>query len=94
MRASLARREAAARLRDAGVASPERDADLLLAHVLDVPLGRLPLVDDLEAGEWERYDALLARTQDSSAASRAAMSVSTHESSTGCRSPSSTWSRL
>ena len=31
----------------AGVASPERDADLLLAHVLDVPLGRLPLVDDL-----------------------------------------------
>ena len=61
MRASLARREAAARLRGAGVASPERDADLLLAHVLDVPLGRLPLVDDLEAGEWERYDALLAR---------------------------------
>ena len=61
MRASLARREAAARLRDAGVASPERDADLLLAHVLDVPLGRLPLVDDLGAGEQERYDALLAR---------------------------------
>ena len=61
MRASLARREAAARLRGAGVASPERDADLLLAHVLDVPLGRLPLVDDLEAGERERYDALLAR---------------------------------
>ena len=61
MRPSQARREAAARLRDAGVASPERDAELLLAHVLDVPLGRLPLVDDLGAGEQEQYDALLAR---------------------------------
>ena len=61
VRPSQARREAAARLRDAGVASPERDADLLLAHVLDVPLGRLPLVDDLGVGEQERYDALLAR---------------------------------
>ncbi len=61
MRPSQARREAAARLRDAGVASPERDAELLLAHVLDVPLGRLPLVDDLGVGEQERYDALLTR---------------------------------
>ena len=32
------RRAAAARLREAGVASPERDAELLLAHVLDVGL--------------------------------------------------------
>lgn len=61
MRASAARREAAARLRDAGVASPERDADLLLAHVLGVGLGRLPLVDDLTAPQQESYDALLAR---------------------------------
>ena len=61
MRASLARREAAARLRRAGVSSPECDADLLLAHVLDVPLGRLPLVDALRTGEQEQYDALLAR---------------------------------
>jgi release factor glutamine methyltransferase len=61
VRASRVRREGATRLRDAGVASPERDADLLLAHVLDVPLGRLPLVDDLGPGEQERYDALLAR---------------------------------
>ncbi len=44
MRASAARRDASALLRAAGVASPERDADLLLAHVLDVGLGRLPLV--------------------------------------------------
>lgn len=61
MRATAARREGAARLRGAGVASPERDADLLLAHVLDVPLGRLPLVDDLDAQAQQQYDALLAR---------------------------------
>ena len=61
MRASAARRDAAALLRAAGVASPERDADRLLAHVLDVGLGRLPLVDDLDATQQEQYDALLAR---------------------------------
>lgn len=61
MRASAARRAAAARLHEAGVASPERDADLLLAHVLDVGLGRLPLVDDLTPPQHEAYDALLAR---------------------------------
>ncbi len=43
------------------MASPERDADLLLAHVLDVPLGRLPLVDDLDRQQQEQYVALLAR---------------------------------
>lgn len=61
MRASAARRAAAQRLREAGVASPERDADLLLAHVLGLALGRLPLVDTLAAGEREAYDALVAR---------------------------------
>ena len=61
MRASAARRAAAARLHEAGVASPERDADLLLAHVLDVGLGRLPLVDDLTPPQHEAYDALVAR---------------------------------
>ncbi|WP_374455773.1 peptide chain release factor N(5)-glutamine methyltransferase [Nocardioides sp.] len=61
MRASLARREGAARLRDAGVASPERDADLLLAHLLGVPLGRLPLVDDLAPETHKQYADLLAR---------------------------------
>ena len=61
MRASVARRAAAARLHEAGVASPERDADLLLAHVLDVGLGRLPLVDDLTPPQHEAYDALVAR---------------------------------
>jgi len=61
VRATAARRAAARQLRDAGVASPERDADLLLAHVLAVALGRLPLVDTLTAGEQEAYDALVAR---------------------------------
>jgi release factor glutamine methyltransferase len=61
VRASAARRGASAVLRDAGVASPERDADLLLAHVLGVGLGRLPLVDDLDLAQRETYDALVAR---------------------------------
>ena len=61
MRTSTVRRQGAALLRDAGVASPERDADLLLAHVLGVGLGRLPLVDDLSAEQHEQYVALLAR---------------------------------
>jgi release factor glutamine methyltransferase len=61
MRAGAARRAASTVLREAGVASPERDADLLLAHVLGVSLGRLPLVDDLGDAEQEHYDALVAR---------------------------------
>jgi release factor glutamine methyltransferase len=61
VRATAARRAAAQQLRDAGVASPERDADLLLAHVLAIALGRLPLVDTLAAGEQEAYDELVAR---------------------------------
>jgi release factor glutamine methyltransferase len=61
VRASAARRAAAQQLRDAGVASPERDADLLLAHVLGVGLGRLPLVDDLDPGQQEQYAVLLVR---------------------------------
>ena len=61
VRASAARRTAAAQLAGAGVASPERDADLLLAHVLDVGLGRLPLVDDLTGPQQEQYAALIAR---------------------------------
>lgn len=61
MRATAARRAAAQRLREAGVASPERDADLLLAHVLGIRLGRVPLVDALAAREQEAYDALVVR---------------------------------
>ncbi len=52
---------AAARLAAAGVDSAEHDATVLLAHVLGVPLGRLPLVDEVDAGSHERYDVLVAR---------------------------------
>ena len=61
VRAGAARRTAAVQLAGAGVASPERDADLLLAHVLDVGLGRLPMVDDLTVLQQEQYAALVAR---------------------------------
>jgi release factor glutamine methyltransferase len=54
-------RSAVARLREAGVASPEHDAAVLLAHVLGVERSRLPLVDDVPAEALERYDALVAR---------------------------------
>ena len=53
--------QAAARLREAGVESPEHDARALLAHVLDVDLARLPLVDDVPAPAAEEYAALVAR---------------------------------
>jgi len=56
-----ARAAATARLEAAGVASPARDADLLLAHVLGVGLGRLPLVDALTPAQEAEYDELVAR---------------------------------
>jgi len=56
-----ARAAATARLEVAGVASPARDADLLLAHVLGIGLGRLPLVDALTPAQEAEYDALVAR---------------------------------
>ena len=55
------RRAAAERLREAGVASPERDADELLAHVLGTTLGRLPLVEAIADADAVTYDALVAR---------------------------------
>ena len=55
------RRTAADRLREAGVASPERDADELLAHVLGTTLGRLPLLDAADETQVEAYDALVTR---------------------------------
>lgn len=54
-------RDAAARLAAAGVPSPEHDAAELLAHVLGTTRGRLPLVDDVGAGDRAAYDALVAR---------------------------------
>lgn len=55
------RREAAERLRAAGVASPERDADELLAHVLGVALGRLAMLEGVTDAQQEAYAGLLAR---------------------------------
>ncbi len=56
--------EAAERLAAAGVASARHDAEVLAAHVLGVPRGRLGLVD---AKTWlqaqPRYEAALARRQ-------------------------------
>jgi release factor glutamine methyltransferase len=57
-------RSAAARLQAAGVPSPEYDARLLLAHVLDVELGGLALLDDVDSDSATRFDELItARTQ-------------------------------
>ncbi|MFB9312458.1 peptide chain release factor N(5)-glutamine methyltransferase [Nocardioides plantarum] len=50
---------AAARLAAAGVASPDHDAAVLLAHVLDVPRGRLAMVREVGEPEIAAYDALL-----------------------------------
>ena len=53
--------DAARRLREAGVASPEHDAAELLAHVLDVGRGRLVLVDDVPDEAAGSFAALVAR---------------------------------
>lgn len=54
-------REAVARLRDGGVASPEHDAAELLAHVLEVPRSQLALVDVVPAEAAARFEELLVR---------------------------------
>jgi release factor glutamine methyltransferase len=52
---------AAARLAAAGVESPDHDAAVLLAHVLDVPRGRLIMVREVGEREIAAYDDLLTR---------------------------------
>lgn len=54
-------REAAARLRDAGVASPDHDAAELLAHVLGTTRSRLALVELVAPSAVEEYDGLVTR---------------------------------
>ncbi|WP_433827079.1 peptide chain release factor N(5)-glutamine methyltransferase [Actinoplanes sp. CA-015351] len=51
---------AAAELAAAGVASPRVDAELLAAHVLDVPRGRLLIIDSMRPGESARFRELVA----------------------------------
>jgi release factor glutamine methyltransferase len=53
--------EAAARLRESGVPSPEHDAAELLAHVLGTERARLRLVDAVGEDHRATYDALVAR---------------------------------
>lgn len=54
-------REAAARLAEAGVPSPDHDAAELLAHALGTTRGRLPLVAEVPAGPAEAFALLVAR---------------------------------
>nr|WP_207619547.1 peptide chain release factor N(5)-glutamine methyltransferase [Nocardioides sp. IC4_145] len=53
--------EATARLREAGVASPEHDAAELLAHVLGTTRGRLVLVDAVDQPALDEYAVLVTR---------------------------------
>jgi release factor glutamine methyltransferase len=55
------RRRAAARLREAGVASPDFDADELLAHALGVSRASLPLRDHVPADRVDAFWALVER---------------------------------
>ncbi|WP_181312845.1 peptide chain release factor N(5)-glutamine methyltransferase [Nocardioides campestrisoli] len=57
------RRSAGARLSRAGVASPERDVDELLASVLGLSLGQLPLAEEVSADQVARFEELLARRE-------------------------------
>ncbi len=53
--------EATARLRDAGVASPDHDAAELLAHALGTDRSQLSLVDEVPLPVAHEYDALVTR---------------------------------
>ncbi|MCX6397467.1 MAG: peptide chain release factor N(5)-glutamine methyltransferase [Propionibacteriales bacterium] len=52
---------ASARLAEAGVPSPDNDAEILLAHVLGIPRGNLLLVDDVADGPANDFRALVSR---------------------------------
>ncbi len=60
-RSRALQRGAADRLRDAEVASPERDAAELLAHVLGVSLGQLVLVQDVASAAERQFLDLVER---------------------------------
>jgi release factor glutamine methyltransferase len=61
LRPQALRHEAARRLADAGVPSPEHDAAALLAHVTGIPVGGLHSLEALTPSQLEAYDALVAR---------------------------------
>lgn len=56
-------RRAVQRLAAAGVPSPRTDAELLAAHLLGVPRGRLPLAD-FDAAQADRFEELVAERAD------------------------------
>ena len=58
---AVLRRESARLLKEAGVASPEWDADELLAHVLGIARSGLTLARDLTPAQAQEYAALVAR---------------------------------
>jgi release factor glutamine methyltransferase len=60
----LAVREAERVLTDAGVASPKVDAELLAAHVLGVPRGRLPMVPLVDPPVVDALRVLVSRRAD------------------------------
>ena len=51
---------AADELAEAGVASPRADAELIAAHVLEVPRGRLALIESLRPDQLHRFTTLVA----------------------------------
>lgn len=55
------RRSAALRLSQAGIESPARDADLLLAHVLGIDVGTLALRESVSEAELARLATLVSR---------------------------------
>lgn len=55
------RRRWAAALAESGVESPDRDVDLLLSHVLAVPVGNVGLLDEITDDQAEVLEQLLAR---------------------------------
>ncbi|OSQ44653.1 peptide chain release factor N(5)-glutamine methyltransferase [Marivita geojedonensis] len=63
MTGAEALRHAVARLKEAGIDDPARDARRLLAHVLEVPSGRLTLVlpDPLSEDQARVFDGLITR---------------------------------
>ena len=52
--------EAVAELSAVGIESPRVDAELLAAHVLEIPRGRLVLVDTIREDELRRFRVLVA----------------------------------
>ncbi|MBB5824602.1 peptide chain release factor N(5)-glutamine methyltransferase [Micromonospora carbonacea] len=61
LRPTVAVARAARVLAAAGIDAPRAEAELLAAHVLGVPRGRLALADGLAPDQLDRYDALVAR---------------------------------